>query len=562
MSWTVKTWNGTSETVRTPTFESINFDYNRVEDSVYYRRECTTTFRFTGSDYDYFKNLLDTNYCGTLDLRLEWNGSLKYTGKLNLRKNSTWDLDKCWVELQAPPQDDITTLRSQWENKYNILQVVSLTSITSKTIVGTLESTIVDTAGTPGPTPPSPDPAPGPAASTWTLIKSEWDPGLGFLSQTFNREQITTTCSGGSPVSPGADWTLAEDNCGTSGDARFVRPVEVYLSFSDTDLQEWTIVGAEDGIKEYDNGLLYNEVLEYLASEAGFTIVSDFLNINNDDTHPANDAYTASDPAMHLLGIWQKSDIKRSQAAQNATIGETTLKEQLEFLDTLDIKYSVTGTEIRIEHVSYFDADNGEDLTSTEARAITKTSKFTFNEEETHAREQYEWMDVDPQGDEDFIGRDITYDCGDESEDALKIKAQRVSTDFQSIIANPDGYEDEGFVIVSLSLVNSLYQVNKEIGSLSGDYKLNAHLSWANIHDNYKRHERPQPTGTINGNAVTFDSVKPKKRQEDVVIYKSVDDYFNWNPGEKMKTHLGWGRVESSEYNSKTCALTLILLHD
>jgi len=290
MSWTVKTYNGSTETTRNPIYESIDFEYNRAEDAPYYRLECTTTFRFVGSDYDYFKNLLDTNYCGALDIRLEWNSALKFTGQIKLRKNTTWDDDKCFVEITPNSKDDYNALFAQWETKYNILATPTLTNITSKVIIGTLESTIVDTLGTPGPTPPTPDPAPGPAASTWTLIKSEWDPGLGFLSQTFNREQITTACAGGVPVSPGADWTLAEDNCGTTSDARFVRPVDVYQTVDTDDLQEWAIVGAEDGIDEYDNGILYNDVLDYLADQAGFTIVSDFFNINPDATAPANDS--------------------------------------------------------------------------------------------------------------------------------------------------------------------------------------------------------------------------------------------------------------------------------
>jgi len=277
----------------------------------------------------------------------------------------------------------------------------------------------------------------------------------------------------------------------------------------------------------------------------------------------ANDAYTAAASGMQVLGIWQKSDIKRADAAQNATIAETTLKDQLDFLQTaFDVFFTVDGTEIRIEHISYFDAANGDDLTSLYPDNITKTNRFTFDEQDTYPSEKYEWMDVDPAGDEDFVGRDIVYDCADEEEEPLEIKASQFSTDFSSIVGNPEAYEDAGFVLISLVNVSGTYGIKKDLGEISGEYKLNGHLSWANIHANYKTYERPQPTGQINGSAVTFDSVMPKKRQEGIFYAKTVDQFFSWDVGEKVKTNLGWGRIETAQYNSRTCKLTITLLHD
>lgn len=559
MAWTIKTYDGTTETTRNPVFDAITFEDSREEGQVYYRKECTTTFIFQNAEYTYFKGLLDTNYCGTLELRLYWNGILKYTGNLNLRLNSKFDVDNCRVELTATPEDNYNALFANWEREINILNIPATSSVTSKIIIGTIESTFVTTSGT------VPDDPPGPAANTWTLVSSSYDSGLDITDQTFKRETITIACDNGNPVSPGADWTLAEDNCGSNSTARYVRGLRVYLIESTTDTLTYGIIGVDtnNNVDEYDNGRLWSDVIDYFITQAGFSLVSDFFNINPDNTHPSNDPYTAADPNLHNLLIYQKSDIKRFDAAQNATVGRTTLKNLLEFLDiAFDVKYSISGSTIRLEHVSYYTATNGEDLTSTSPLKVAGFNNFTFDEQDTYAQEKYLWMDEDFRGGNDFIGQPITYNCGDPEEEPLELTAEEFVTDISGILANPDNYEDKGFVLIACGSINSDYFILRETGQISNAFQLNAHLSWANLHHNYKRYDRPQPTGTINGNAVTFASVRPKKRQEVIVIHKTVDQYFSINFSQRIRSGLGWGEVETAVYNSKDCSLQITLLHD
>lgn len=98
-----------------------------------------------------------------------------------------------------------------------------------------------------------------------------------------------------------------------------------------------------------------------------------------------------------------------------------------------------------------------------------------------------------------------------------------------------------------------------EIGQVSAAWFWNNHLSWANVHNTYWRHDRVHLTGDMNNTPDNFLSTSRKMRQENVKWIKGSDCCANaLNAFDVIKTDQGWGVVESADETQTTINATLL----
>lgn len=555
-----------------PANGDILFEDKRERGQIFRRRECTTEFTLYGTDYETFKTLRESDPCDEILFHLKYNGTTKWTGNINLKK-AKHNPDNCTIRFTPVVSDDYSCIYQNWEEEKNMFTFGS--EVVAETFRGTI------TTLTCGPVnQASPIQINGffelnvnaclsgndAAYSLQRAYIEEITPGSSYDHYaTYVTEQATTACSGGSPVPPPGDgWVLLVDNCPT--DATYGRPPQMnYVGeVSGTSGKYWDntyeVVGGKNS--EYDNARLFSDVVEGLVSPCGYTVVSDFFNINPDASAPSNDAYTASS-ALHTMFIFQKSDIKRPGASDPATIGFLTLRKVLDWLAKINVFWSIeNGTDFRIEHISYFEGSNGEDLTSTQPTAVAYRNEFGFDTDKLVPRETFSWMD--PTTDADFHGLDIVYPttCADPDLEPQPTTLDEVFTDLGRVDSLPDSVSDEGFFLMATDLDGGTYYINRELGEISGEVKANAHLSWANIHENYLTWYRMQPTGTLNNVSQTFDSYRRSKRQQEISFQIGVDDYFSLNLNNRLKTGLGWGEIDKGVYPAAQCRYNAELLHD
>jgi hypothetical protein len=318
-------------------------------------------------------------------------------------------------------------------------------------------------------------------------------------------------------------------------------------------------------------------------------VVSDFFEWNPVGDAPGYVAgknyVTGLDNMLADLFMSQKSDILDPTATEPATIGNITFNQVMDLIVRTipNARWFVTAAlELRIEHISYFQFLNTADLTiAPYDRMIVGTNKYSYLKDRRPKREKFKWMEA---YNSDFKGADIIYDpvCVEPSvggirpgqnysafqgaENAVTYSADIITTDLEYISSSPTEISDEGFVLlcaVDDGLGN--YTVAYEVGLISGQLMPNAHLSWANLHYAYHRHDRVLLEGTMNNTAETFLSSRKTKAQNDFSIYDCCSgiDYSVYNaeiPG-TVTTAIGEGSIEEYSLSLKTMKLTLKLIY-
>lgn len=511
------------------------FEDAKERDAIFLRRSCNTEFTLTGADYGTFKALFDTDPCDEVTIHLYEGGVERWSGKINLKKIK-WFPDICNAKFTSSLQDEYTCIKENWEDEKNIFGFGSSAEV--ETFFGTLTELTCGPVNSPtanqinGYFELNVNACLSGNDAAYTLKRAyieEITPGSSYDHYaTFVTEQATTTCTGGVGGTPnpppGNGWILLQNDCATLGTCDYGRPVQVsYVGEeSATSGKYWdnTYEVVSGTISNYDNGRFFESIIQGLLNPCSYTVVSNFFDINADATAPSNTAYTASS-ALHNLMIFQKSDIKRPNATNPATIGYVTLKKMLDWLgEMFNVYWIVDGTDFRLEHISYFDGPNGDDLTVLQSDIVNKRNGFTFDTDKLAPREAFSWMD--PTTDADFKGLDIVYPsaCSDPEQEKNTFNLDQVFTDLGKVQASVDMVSDEGFFFMATDLDSGTYYINREAGEISGELKPNAHLSWANLQENYLTWGRLQPTGTLNNVSRTFNSYKRSKRQQSLpVVY-------------------------------------------
>lgn len=530
-----------------------------------WRKKLSTPLLFTGADYDWLYAIeTGADRCEEVSIEVEvycgGDWETLYTGYLKM-DDGQWNPVQCRVAIAVSIDDEYSCILEGWKEEKNILNVP--TSYTVTGLVGYIEEVTCGpnaVAGVVLSNPPTDDSCLS-DANAWRVLENQLS-GLedlgagtyeGLIETTWVRERVDS-----SPSMPsGNGWISIGGNS-------WVRELAVQFVSEEVTTpdnityfinQLWEVTGDI----EFDNARTLGDVLELLNPCAGtYTIQSDFFRIN-EGALPATDPYNAAAGGFDQIMVWQKSDIVRPNANYNATKGILTFEKAMNYLRNMfNVEWKVEGTVIRIEHISYFEDDNGLDLTAPAYEEwIDKKNTYSYINTQKPKYERFSWMDSVTSY---FEGDPIVYDnaCANKEENSeMFFRVDEVSTDIAFMNGNEDEIALQGFAMAAVydDGAGGFY-FNTDDGNVNG------HLSWTKLHDNYFRHSRPQIAGNMNGADETFDSAIPSKQQEELVVQIECADFLAFDPEQRVQTQIGWGEVSSWSYSAKKCSLTLQILHE
>jgi len=549
-----------------PAVDDLQIQWQLQDEEEYYRQSVANGLVFVNNskrsitDYDYLKAIEDgSDRCDEITIEIKSTctnpATTLLTGLLVMTK-AQWDEDNCTVTIPVTTNDEYTCLIA---NKDEVVDFSELTSYSVKSFVGEIETAGPFTNDSPTRLGESYIPA-GLTGSEWVLIRYTAElisPTTWQETWEFVREKVTggTQPPGFGWVSEGSDW---------------VRAVIVDLLSSQafpgtfgTDLDIQYQVRGSDSF-EADNGRLLSDIIEKVVDQCGdLTVVSNFFNINPDGTEPANSVYSAANTYLQTLMVWQKSDIKRFDDLNNATkliISWSDLYENL--YNLFNIRIVVDGSTLRIEHLSYFTAANGLDLTTQKNEYLEGTRRYSYEDGAYANVEKFEFMD---RVSESFKGFDILYNssCVDPEASPVNYQATLFTTDLDFCLDFPDDVDDDGFFLANVALYDSELYIQKYTvpGFTALGPQFNGHLAMPNLHEFYWKHGRIFLTGEMNQTATTFESTIPTKAQTPITFKMCCNELLNFNVDELMNSQYGWGKIKTAQYSTKTEALTVELMH-
>lgn len=565
--------DGVDLTTVTPVNSGLKYRWQLEEGTRFYRKKLTTKLLFKKADYTFFKALYDLGTCNDIVLTIEvycggeW--SIEYTGRIII-SDGDYHLDRCEVTYQILPNDLYECMARALKTPLNFLDYG--TKMTMQTIFGTVETTTCTYNDVEFGLP-----------TLKQFFKSCWFGGTQSINIGFTPEadvawrpivhnqdfdtpvadqlQLVTTWAretvnypGGPP--PGNGWY------NTTGDT-WVRPVlygkVIQDEFRYTPVDQYNFE-AEVVDVDISNGRLLSEVITAALAALGCEIVdvrSDFLNINPPGTAPSNAAYDwATDYAQTLL-IFQKSDIVRASATADAIRLTLTLGDLLKALqDSLNVYWALEpdGADfvLRIEHWSYFDGNNGTDLTTLDGgKYIVGTNQFSA-EGSIPALEKFSYQESFA---DDFLGKQIEYPqaCSD-SDNVIDYSLSQMCADVGGLLDNTDAGLT-GFVLVSAFEIDT----NTYLIDNTND-EANGAMAWRVLFPALWAYGRYGPEATTTAGAFTVETVRKRKTQPPIK-FKYCCDNGEPNPTELIQTGLGWGQVAGMELDTERDTMTVNLLH-
>lgn len=514
--------------------------------------------------------------------------------------------DECLVRCKLQSVDAFSCIYRNWEEEVDVLDLVA-TKHTVPGLIGYIERVncpeetflevdkvdlpvLADTCL--------------PDANAWTVLQTYWVTfdinGLypytydGYAITAWVRERVDDSPS----QPPGDGWI------DIGGDS-WVREVERYpatnylsyfFSVPPTDtiskiIKTFKIVGADPNIVEktpyytshvltwppeaddpivnieYSNGLLLEDVLqELLDVGCAYTLKSNFFRINPDDPLPAGEPYTTAAAGFDKVLLWQLSDVARFNASEDATDLKITLKGLLENLrNAFNVEWTIEGTVFRLEHISYFANQNGEDLTVAPWAPYTaKRNAYKYDSVKIPRAENFQFqIKTTPF----FNGNPILYNwtCASSEVKDRNFAARDFLSDLGYVHQVGDNSPLTGMFIAGVLDAGGFgtydYYFARE-DDPDGMPRNNGHFGFYKLLPNYWKWDRPQTSGTVNGAPMTFESTFRVKRQEAFALPVDCDFLGTWDPTELMQSGLGWGEVADFQISLGNCTLTLILLHE
>lgn len=562
---------GTIELTANTVYQGLNFQDTRDDKTGIYRRVLNTDLVFVGPAYSEIIAERDLGTCD-IPIQIKYNGVTKYSANIKLNTSST-NINPlfCTVTVKLDANDSYTCFLKEYDKEINVL--TGTTKYTVKPFLGTIQ---IQTVVEPAPATPAQWPLSSPRTASssfytfaqgWTIIRNEVN-GVTQVSPFLYRAEtnITTTYArefvAGGTAPPGDGWISV-----SGGFARRIARVYSPARSQFLDPNPNQIVQAYDvtGLGEdftavsIPNGVRLDDILTTF-TPCSLSIVSDFFGINADSTAPSNTPYIEALENLQDYLWFQKSDVKRPQASNTATSAKTSFKKIMEVLQVMhNVRYRIAGSELRIEHVSYFTTATGLDLTASPySDYIDGKISTTYDNTDAAKSERWEWMEtVSPM----FTCIPIRYaeECLlSDAQDEITYPAQDMNSDILYIQGNPDRVDDKGFVPVAAYRNGSDYYLVQETNLVDSNLYPNSHLAWANLLAHYHTYERLYPTGTMNNVSTTFDSSKRRKIGEQIDIILSNASYWNaFNAGSSVETVIGVGEVTRADYDTLTCRLGL-----
>lgn len=561
-----------------PVNNTLLFTWDKEGDNVFHRLKLKTLLTLCDShksgvfDYTWLSEIEEEcDNCEPIEIEIEriCNGEWRvfFRGKIDL-KDSKFKHSRCVIDAAVKPLDEYTCLLDEMQVERNLLDNVKVTGryYVGEVKIITKSENYVDPALYPF---AWTDPPPNAPAIGWTILRRR-----AILLDTANGEQtmnVTTTYAreeieavGIYSVNPptGNAWLLVPSSGGSI--PLWVRPVSVYYSVQDSFIEEnealqaWKLTGGFN--EEMDNGVTLENCLNTLvSSECDLEIVSDFFSINPIGDAPDNEVYQEAIATLANVVVWQKSDAKRPNATQNATIANATLTTfLLAMREMWDVRWFVKDGTFRIEHLSFFEDDAGFNLVLDFPSALSGRNNYTYKAQKTPREEVFKWMDS-RNYETVFDGKPIKYACGES--DVITHNVGIVTTDLEYIRSQNEDIDDSGFFFANMTVEQGVYYFNSSY-SLDGILRVNYDLSFENLHTKYWRYGRFEGNGQMNGQLSQFKSVQRCKQQEPIELEFCCEDTFEFDPSLLMHSNLGWGEVLSAEYDTRKRCLKVVLLHD
>ena len=556
-------------TTVTPITSTLRRRWEREGDTRSYRVKLATKLKFRKADYTYFRDIYDAGECNEVTLLIEnFCGGEWVTWHEGIIPiyNGDYNASRCEVTFEVKPNDVYECakksfgLRENWMN-YDV-------SISIKTLLGEIETitcqynqstpffhTTPQFAkscwGTPNVTD---DPDPDPALAWRPITGSHVYIGVGGVQYRIQTTWARETIDSASPPD-GDGWINVS---GTT----WVRPVNTSAIKS--------TVSALNTVSEYDvvfdsqiinpspisNAKSLAAILEAAVAAIDCDIdevVSNFFNINPDATNPSNTPYTYAAANFANVFFFQKSDIVRASASNDATRFTFSYEEFLEEMKILNVFHSITNAggvkTLRIEHYTYWDGANGMDLTTLDGGKYIvgkddfKTDAEVPNFESFAYQESYR-----PK----FLTKRITYPPACATVEGDERTANMMCTDFSGLLENPDAGLEGFFLLATHDLGGGEYLMNTLGGEANGAF------AWENILPALWADGRFHPDATANVPGYVVNSVRKIREQVQITIQFCCEDTFE--PSELVNTQLGWGEVKSAEEDTEHATLKLSLL--
>ena len=551
-------------TTVTPIASGLRRRWEREGDTRSYRRKLTTKLKFRGADYTYFRDIYDTGDCNEVSLLIEnYCGGEWVTwfeGVVPIY-NGDYNADRCTVEFEIKPADVYECANKGFELRENWLSLTPGNII--KTFYGTVEtiqcsqnasrtnhSYLVEFTkscwGSGFTTSADPDPA-----LAWRPIQHyqsyEFLTGWFISAETtWAREKATSVLS-----PPGDGWI-------NIGGTNWVRPVNVSKPVIEKEPANYGVTWTTNIINNapISNGHSLGDTIEAVvaAMDCGIdTVVSNFFNINPDATNPSNTPYTYAAANFASCFFFQKSDIVRASASNDATRFTFSLTEFFEEMKLLQVSHAIADVAgvktLRIEHYTYFDGANGIDLTTLDGGKYIvgkddfKTDAEVPNFESFAYQESYR---------EKFLVKRITYPPACATTQGDERTARQLCCDLGGLLENPDAGLEGFFLMATHEYTGSNFILNTLGGEPNGAF------AWENLLPALWADGRFHPDATANVPGYTVNSVRKTREQAQITIQFCCDDVFE--PSELVQTQLGWGEVKTAEEDTERATLKLTLL--
>ena len=565
--------DGSSDTAVTPVNSGVKYRWTLEDGTRFYRKKCSTKFLFRGADYQFFRALYDMGTCNTITLTIEQycqgDWSTEFIGRIIISDGS-YHFDRCEVEYDVLPNDLYECVSRSLKTPLNFLDYG--TRMLLKTVYGTVETITCTYDGPEFGTPTirlflkdcwsggtndfnigfTPDPA-----LAWRPIEHDQDfdtPTAGNLEivTTWAREKVNYP--GGPP--PGNGWL-------SIGGDDWVRPVlyghiihDEFINFGHDEYNFEATVSDVD----ISNGRLLSEMLEGVVAALGCDIDevrSDFFGINPPGTAPSNDAYDWATAYAQEMLVFQKSDIVRASASNDAIRMTMTLGDLLKALqDSLNVYWSIeTGggsNVLRIEHWTYYAGANGTDLTTLEGGKYAQGNNQFQASGTIPAAENFSYQES---FNDDFITKQILYpqDCSD-SDNVVDYNQGLMCADVGGLLDNSDAGL-VGFVLASaFNIDTNTYLIDNTNDEANGA------MAWRVLFPALWADGRFGPEASSTAGAFTVNSVRPRKQQVPVK-FKYCCDPDPFDPTDLIQTGLGWGQNKDVEYDTENNMITTTLLH-
>jgi hypothetical protein len=297
---------------------------------------------------------------------------------------------------------------------------------------------------------------------------------------------------------------------------------------------------------DISNTINLNDVLLDVFGCTGFTLVSNFFNINPDATQPTNPEYDFATSFCHEIKIAQSYDIIR-EAALEDSFGISGLIDTKDLLTDLCMLFNlviVTDYDIntiRIEHTSYF-SSKGLDLT---------TKEYEINEvdvnRDTVDAEVFTMAAITPtQG---FYQVYVSYTNLDlyKEPNEKRYSTKKFITDMVGTLNNVNFEKDEFKPL--------FYLLSTESGDVLG---LNTPFSMSNLFNVLHQNNRPLKVGYVDGQLTNFGSFSIGMKGQ-ISFLSGVLSWQKLQPYMSVVTRYGTFMIEAIEIDEKnTITLNVI----